>query len=85
MSVVGHRTTLQEYVTSEWQDKGENLGLDSVVMAIADGSRRVVLHVVDSRIALGFLFQALLSDLGDRVDECFRALVDYAEYRASLS
>ena len=41
MPVAGKRTTLQEYVTSEWQDKGQNLGLNAVIMAIAEGSIRV--------------------------------------------
>ena len=41
MPVTGKRTTLQEYVNSEWHDKGQNQGLNAVVMAIAEGSIRV--------------------------------------------
>ena len=41
MVVAGHRTTLHEYVTSEWIEKGQNDGLGAVIMAIAEGSCRV--------------------------------------------
>ncbi len=51
MSVVGHRTTLKEYVTSEWQGKGQNLGLGAVILAIADGSRRVQQQVQQAALA----------------------------------
>jgi len=36
--VAGQRTTLQEYVG---RDKGQNQGLDAVIMAIAEGARRI--------------------------------------------
>ena len=51
MSTVGHRTTLQEYVTSEWRDKGQNDGLGAVIMAIADGSCRVQQQVQQAALA----------------------------------
>jgi len=43
--VAEQRTTLQQYVTSEWRDKGLNGGLGAVIMAIAEGSRRIQLQV----------------------------------------
>jgi len=49
--VAGKRTTLQEYVTSEWEDKGQNLGLGAVIMAIADGSRKVQEQVQQASLA----------------------------------
>jgi len=49
--VAGKRTTLQEYVTSEWENKGQNLGLGAVIMAIADGSRRVQEQVQQASLA----------------------------------
>ena len=51
MSTVGHRTTLQEYVDSEWQDRGQNDGLGAVIMAIADGSCRVQQQVQQAALA----------------------------------
>ena len=51
MPVVGHRTTLQEYVTMEWRDKGRNHGLDAVIMAIADGSCQVEQQVRQAALA----------------------------------
>ena len=51
MPVAGKRITLQEYVTSEWQDKGQNEGLGAVIMAIADGSRRVQEQVQQAALA----------------------------------
>ncbi len=51
MPVATHRTTLQEYVTSEWRDKGQNDGLGAVIMAIADGSRRVQQQVRQAALA----------------------------------
>lgn len=51
MPVAGKRTTLQEYVTSEWEDKGQNLGLGAVIMAIADGSRKVQEQVQQASLA----------------------------------
>ena len=51
MPAVGRRTTLQEYVTSEWQDKGQNDGLGAVIMAIADGSCQVEQQVRQAALA----------------------------------
>ncbi len=51
MPVAGKRTTLQEYVTSEWEDNGQNLGLGAVIMAIADGSRKVQEQVQQASLA----------------------------------
>lgn len=41
MSGVNERTTLQQFLASEWQGTSRNYGLGAVVMAIADGSVRV--------------------------------------------
>ncbi len=41
MSRADNRTTLQEYLTSDWQEIVHADGLGAVVMAIADGSVRV--------------------------------------------
>jgi len=49
--VAGKRTTLQEYVASEWGTKGQNLGLGAVIMAIADGSRKVQEQVQQASLA----------------------------------
>ena len=38
MPVAGQRTTLQEYVSRE---RGQNQGLEAVIMAIAEGARRI--------------------------------------------
>ena len=38
MPVAGQRTTLQEYVA---RDRGQNQGLEAVIMAIAEGARRI--------------------------------------------
>ena len=38
MPAAGQRTTLQEYVA---RDKGQNQGLEAVIMAIAEGARRI--------------------------------------------
>ena len=51
MPVAGKRTTLQEYVASEWGNKGQNLGLGAVIMAIADGSRKVHEQVQQASLA----------------------------------
>ncbi|MBC8280401.1 MAG: fructose-1,6-bisphosphatase [Chloroflexi bacterium] len=51
MPVAGKRITLQEYVTSEWQDKGQNQGLGAVIMAIAEGSRQVQDQVQQAALA----------------------------------
>ncbi|HIF45078.1 MAG TPA: fructose-1,6-bisphosphatase [Dehalococcoidia bacterium] len=51
MPVAGKRTTLQEYVASKWENKGQNLGLGAVIMAIADGSRKVQEQVQQASLA----------------------------------
>ena len=51
MSVADHRTTLQQYVNSEWQAIGQNDGLGAVIMAIADGSVRVQQQVQQAALA----------------------------------
>lgn len=51
MSVAEKRTTLQKYVTSEWQDKGQHGGLGAVIMAIANGSVRVQQQVQRAALA----------------------------------
>ena len=51
MPVAEQRTTLQQYVTSEWRDKGLNGGLGAVIMAIAEGSRRIQLQVQQASLA----------------------------------
>ncbi len=51
MSVADHRTTLQQYVNSDWQTIGQNDGLGSVIMAIADGSVRVQQQVQQAALA----------------------------------
>jgi fructose-1,6-bisphosphatase I len=47
----GQRTTLQEYVISECRDKDQNQGLEAVIMAISDGSRRVQQQVQQAALA----------------------------------
>ena len=51
MSVADHRTTLQQYVNSDWQTIGQNDGLGAVIMAIADGSVRVQQQVQQAALA----------------------------------
>ena len=51
MSAVGSRTILQEYISSDWQDKVRLSGLDAVIMAIADGSVRVQYQVQRAALA----------------------------------
>lgn len=51
MPVEEQWTTLQKFVTSEWQDKGENDGLGAVILAIADGSCRVQQQVRQASLA----------------------------------
>ena len=51
MPVAEHRTTLQEYVILECQEKGQHDGLDAVIMAIADGSCRVQQQVQQAALA----------------------------------
>ncbi|PKB72386.1 MAG: hypothetical protein BZY87_00910 [SAR202 cluster bacterium Io17-Chloro-G6] len=48
---MGHRTTLQEYVTSEWRDQVDGDGLGAVIMAIADGSIQVQHQVQQAALA----------------------------------
>jgi len=50
--VAGQRTTLQEYVG---RDKGQNQGLEAVIMAIAEGARRIQQQVQQAALtdALG--------------------------------
>ena len=52
MPVAGQRTTLQEYVA---QDRGQNHGLEAVIMAIAEGARRIQQQVQQAALtdALG--------------------------------
>lgn len=52
MPVAGQRTTLQEYVG---RDKGQNQGLEAVIMAIAEGARRIQQQVQQAALtdALG--------------------------------
>ncbi len=52
MPVAGQRTTLQEYVT---RDRGQNQGLEAVIMAIAEGARRIQQQVQQAALtdALG--------------------------------
>lgn len=51
MSAVGQRTSLLEYVTSEWHNKAEGDGLGAVIMAIADGSFQVEQQVRQAALA----------------------------------
>ncbi|NQW22310.1 MAG: fructose-1,6-bisphosphatase [SAR202 cluster bacterium] len=48
---MGHRTTLQEFVTSDWEGNGQHDGLDAVIMAIAEGSIRVQRQVQQASLA----------------------------------
>ena len=52
MPVAGQRTTLQEYVSRE---RGQNQGLEAVIMAIAEGARRIQQQVQQAAltVALG--------------------------------
>ena len=52
MPVAGQRTTLQEYVSRE---RGQNQGLEAVIMAIAEGARRIQQQVQQAALtdALG--------------------------------
>ncbi|MDA1127385.1 MAG: fructose-1,6-bisphosphatase [Chloroflexi bacterium] len=51
MSAVGHRTTLQEYVSSGLGGGAQDDGLDAVIMAIADGSIQVQRQVQQAALA----------------------------------
>ena len=48
MPVAGQRITLQEYVG---RDKGQNQGLEAVIMAIAEGARRIQQQVQQAALA----------------------------------
>ena len=41
MSGINERTTLQQFLSTEWQGEGRSEGLAAVVMAIANGSVQV--------------------------------------------
>jgi len=51
VSASDQRTTLQQFVTSEWQVTGQNDGLGAVIMAIANGSVRVQQQVQQAALA----------------------------------
>ena len=51
MSAIGQRTTLQEYLTSEWQGTVQSDGLSAVIMAIADGCSQVQQQVRQAALA----------------------------------
>ena len=51
MSRADNRTTLQEYLTSDWREIVHADGLRAVVMAIADGSVRVQQQVQQAALA----------------------------------
>ena len=51
MPVAETRTTLQEYLASEWREKSQDEGLGAVIMAIAEGSRRIQLQVQQASLA----------------------------------
>ena len=51
MPVAGNHTSLQEYISSEWSEKGQYDGLGAVILAIADGSCQVQQHVRQSALA----------------------------------
>ncbi len=51
MPVAGNHTSLQEYISSEWSEKGQYDGLGAVILAIADGSCQVQHHVQQSALA----------------------------------
>ena len=51
MSAAGHRTTLQQFASSEWSDKVKGSGLGAVVMAIANGSIQVQKQVQQAALA----------------------------------
>ena len=48
MPVAGQRITLQEYVG---RDKGQNQGLEAVIMAIAEGACRIQQQVQQAALA----------------------------------
>jgi len=51
VALIGHRTTLQEHVAAGLRDKGPSDGLGAVIMAIANGSRRVQQQVQQAALA----------------------------------
>ncbi len=51
MPVAGYHTSLQEYLTSEWSEKGQDDGLGNVIMAIANGSCQVQQQVRQAALA----------------------------------
>ncbi len=51
MTVARYHTSLQEYITSEWLEKGKHEGLGAVILAIADGSCQVQQHVRQAALA----------------------------------
>ena len=51
MLVTGGKTTLQEYVEAEWQNKSQIQGLNAVILAIAEGSRQVQQQVQQAALA----------------------------------
>ncbi len=51
MPVAGYHTSLQEFITSEWREKGQHAGLAAVIMAVADGSCQVEQHVRQAALA----------------------------------
>ena len=61
MPVAGQRTTLQEYVA---QDRGQNQGLEAVIMAIAEGARRIQQQVQQAALtdALGVTGEVNVQD-----------------------
>jgi len=70
--VTGKRTTLQDYVQSEWQNKNQNRGLGAVILAIAEGSRQVQLQVQQAALvdALGTTGETnVQGEIVQRLDE----------------
>ena len=51
MPVAGNHTSLQEYISAEWREKGQDDGLGAVILAIADGCCQVQQHVQQSALA----------------------------------
>ena len=51
MAAKEHPTTLHEYLTLDWRDKGQGDGLGDVIMAIANGSSRVQQEVRQAALA----------------------------------
>ncbi len=51
MPVTGNHTSLQEYISAEWREKGQDDGLGAVILAIADGCCQVQQHVRQSALA----------------------------------